>query len=253
MMSQASMTPPDRRAPGELTAAERYLHLVEGAAHPARTARTPVEHVERALNLTIALVGLVLTLPVWLVVALVVKLTSRGPVFYTQVRVGIDTRGGTPTAHDPRRKVDLGGRPFTIYKFRTMAVDAEHASGPVWATKADPRVTPVGRVLRSLRLDELPQLINVIRGDMNLVGPRPERPTFVVELRREIPEYAKRHRVKPGLTGLAQVNLEYDSCVDTVRAKLEYDLEYIRRRSLLEDLKIMLKTVPVILFRKGGW
>ena len=246
------MTPPDRVAPGEPTASERHLHLVGGAALE-NTARKPVEHLERTLNLAIAVTLLVLTFPVWLVIALVIKLTSRGPVFYNQVRVGIDTRAGSSIAQDPRRKVDLGGRPFTIYKFRTMAVDAEHSSGPVWATRADPRVTPVGRVLRSLRLDELPQLINVIRGDMNLVGPRPERPTFVVELRREIPEYTRRNRVKPGLTGLAQVNLEYDSCVDTVRAKLEYDLEYIRRQSLLEDLKIMLKTVPVILFRKGGW
>lgn len=249
-MSNASMTP-DRR--GDAAAQERFLHLVEQALPQPRVRPSALARLERPVNLGIAIVLFALTLPVWILVALAIKLTSRGPVFYTQVRVGLDQRSAGSTAQDPRRKVDLGGRPFTIYKFRTMAVDAEHQSGPVWATRQDPRVTPVGRVLRQLRLDELPQLLNVMRGEMNIVGPRPERPTFVVELRREIPEYGGRHRVKPGLTGLAQVNLEYDSCVDTVRAKLEYDLEYIRRRSLLEDLKIMLKTIPVILFRRGGW
>lgn len=250
-MPNASMTP-DRR--GDAAAQERFLHLVEQAALPHTRARPSwLARVERPVNLGIAILLFALTLPLWIVIAIAIKLTSRGPVFYTQVRVGLDQRSAGSTAQDPRRKADLGGRPFTIYKFRTMAAGAEHNCGPVWATREDPRVTPLGRVLRQLRLDELPQLVNVMRGEMNIVGPRPERPTFVVELRRQIPEYAGRHRVKPGLTGLAQVNLEYDSCVDTVRAKLEYDLEYIRRRSLLEDLKIMLKTIPVILFRRGGW
>lgn len=252
-MSTVPMTPPDRRVQGELSA-ERHLQLVAGTV-PARPAARPSawDRIERGVNFGMALVLILLTFPFWILIALAIKLTSRGPVLYTQTRVGLDTRHGSTLAPDPRRKMDLGGRPFTIYKFRTMAADAEQRTGPVWAVRGDPRVTPLGRILRELRLDELPQLINVLKGDMNLVGPRPERPAFVAELRRQLPEYPGRHRVKPGLTGLAQVNLEYDSCVDTVRAKLEYDLEYIRRRSLLEDLKIMLKTVPVILFRKGGW
>jgi lipopolysaccharide/colanic/teichoic acid biosynthesis glycosyltransferase len=215
--------------------------------------RTFRASVERLANLAIATLGLIITLPLWVVIAAIIKLTSRGPVFYAQTRVGIDSRRSGAGATDPRRRVDIGGRPFTIYKFRTMTVDAERGSGPVWATQEDPRVTRVGRVLRQLRLDELPQLLNVIKGDMNIVGPRPERPVFVAELRKQIPDYQLRHRVKPGLTGLAQVNLEYDSCLDDVRRKLEHDLDYIRRRSLLEDFKIMLQTIPVILFRKGGW
>jgi len=245
--------PPDRG--GTETSAERYLHLEEGAS-PTRAAATERLRAwaDRAVNLGLALFLMILTLPIWIVVALTIKLTSRGSVMYSQVRVGRDERNlRSAAASDPRRKVDFGGRPFKIYKFRTMVEDAEHKSGPVWATRGDPRITRVGRVLREFRLDELPQLLNVIKGEMNLVGPRPERPTFVVELRREIPGYPERHRVKPGLTGLAQVNLQYDSCVDTVRAKLEYDLEYVRQRSLFRDLKIILKTIPVVLFRRGGW
>jgi lipopolysaccharide/colanic/teichoic acid biosynthesis glycosyltransferase len=147
----------------------------------------------------------------------------------------------------------MGGKPFTIYKFRTMFVDAEAESGPVWARKNDPRITPVGRFLRQYRLDELPQLINVIRGEMNVVGPRPERPAIFAELRQSISEYAMRQRAKPGITGLAQINQHYDECLDDVRRKVEYDLEYIQRQSLLEDFKIMLKTIPVVLLRRGGW
>ncbi len=201
----------------------------------------------------LGLVALIVTLPLWLIIAVAIKLTSRGPVFYTQTRVGIDRRRVPLGKDDPRRHTDIGGRPFTIFKFRTMRVDAERHSGPVWATRGDTRVTRLGRLLRQMRLDELPQLINVIRGEMNIVGPRPERPSFVAGLREKIPDYSRRHQVKPGLTGLAQVSLEYDSNIDNVKNKLEYDLEYIRRRSLLEDLKIILKTIPVVLFRRGGW
>jgi lipopolysaccharide/colanic/teichoic acid biosynthesis glycosyltransferase len=207
----------------------------------------------RALNFVLALLALLALLPVFVLLALLIKLTSRGPVFYLQERVGLDRRLPGPDASNRRRLQDLGGRPFTIYKFRTMHVDAERHSGAVWAAPADPRVTAVGRVLRQYRLDELPQLLNVLQGEMNIVGPRPERPTIFAELRSHIAEYPLRQRAKPGITGLAQINHHYDRSLDDVRTKVSYDLEYIRRQSLREDLRIMLKTIPVVLLRRGGW
>jgi lipopolysaccharide/colanic/teichoic acid biosynthesis glycosyltransferase len=209
--------------------------------------------VSRVVNVFLALLALLLALPVLLLVALAVKLSSHGPVFYTQERVGLDRRAPGDTQNNHRRKLDLGGRPFTIYKFRTMRVDAERESGAVWARQDDPRVTPVGRFLRQYRLDELPQLLNVLRGEMNIVGPRPERPGIFAELRNHIAEYPLRQRAKPGITGLAQISHHYDRSIDDVRRKVHYDLEYIRRQSVREDLRIMLRTVPVILFRRGGW
>ncbi len=210
------------------------------------------EGVRRALNLGVAAIGLIVTFPVWVVIGLSVKLTSKGPVFYTQTRVGIDLRrGGTPA---PRRARDLGGRPFVIYKFRTMHHDAERGTGVVWASKDDPRVTLLGRLLRRTRLDELPQLWNVIKGDMNIVGPRPERAVIFRKLRDELgPRYLIRQRVRPGITGQAQISQQYDTSIDDVRRKLEFDIEYIERASWHLDLRIMFQTIPVILFRKGGW
>jgi lipopolysaccharide/colanic/teichoic acid biosynthesis glycosyltransferase len=209
--------------------------------------------VNRTLNFVLALLGLVALLPVLLLIGLMIKLTSRGPVLYTQVRIGLDRRLPVDVTQNRRRERDLGGEPFTIYKFRTMRVDAEHHSGAVWAQQRDPRVTAIGRLLRQYRLDELPQLLNVIKGEMNIVGPRPERPTIFAELREHIAEYPLRQRAKPGITGLAQINHHYDRSLDDVRTKVHYDLEYIRRRNLREDLRIMLKTIPVILLRRGGW
>ncbi len=208
--------------------------------------------VNFCLNVFLAALSLVLVFPLLLVIAVLIKLTSRGPVLYTQERVGLDRRRGRGTENHLRRQ-DLGGEPFTIYKFRTMRVDAERECGAVWAAEDDPRVTPVGRLLRQYRLDELPQLLNVLRGDMNIVGPRPERPTIFAELRSHIAEYPLRQRAKPGITGLAQINHHYDRSLDDVRRKVHFDLEYIRRRSLWEDLRIMLKTIPVIFLRRGGW
>jgi lipopolysaccharide/colanic/teichoic acid biosynthesis glycosyltransferase len=216
------------------------------------TAGSP-EWVRRGVNLTIALVALVILLPVMLLIALLVRVTSRGPVLYTQTRVGLDRRQTSLGSQNHRRERNLGGRPFTIYKFRTMRVDAEHQSGAVWAQQSDPRVTSIGRLLRQYRLDELPQLLNVLRGEMNIVGPRPERPTIFAELREHIAEYPLRQRAKPGITGLAQINHHYDRSLEDVRTKVHYDLEYIRRQSVAEDFRIMLKTVPVILRRRGGW
>ncbi len=214
------------------------------------------EHLSRAVNVALASLALLLLLPILALVALAVKLTSPGPIFYLQTRVGIDRRGrrtrGTAALYD-RRAQDLGGKVFTIYKFRSMRADAERGSGAVWATRGDARVTPVGRFIRTTRLDELPQLINVLKGDMNIVGPRPERPSIFLRLKADIREYPLRQRAKPGITGWAQINHSYDACVEDVRTKVRYDLEYLRRQSLAEDLKIMAKTVPVMLFKKGGW
>jgi lipopolysaccharide/colanic/teichoic acid biosynthesis glycosyltransferase len=150
-----------------------------------------------------------------------------------------------------RRAVDVGGRAFTMYKFRTMTVNAE-LDGAVWATKNDARVTPIGGILRGTRLDELPQLVNVLKGDMNIVGPRPERPSIFMQLRKEIDSYHLRQRAKPGITGWAQINQNYDTSIDDVRRKVEYDLAYIERRSVVEDMRIMAKTLPVMIFRKGS-
>jgi len=214
--------------------------------------RTHREGARRALNVAIAALGLVLTLPLMIVIAVLIKLTSRGPVLFTQTRIGLDRRALTGAGGNTRRHVDAGGQPFTMYKFRTMAV-AEPKAQQVWARPDDPRVTSIGRVLRKLRLDELPQLWNVLVGDMNVVGPRPEQPSIFKYLRVQIEGYARRQRVRPGITGWAQINQAYDSSVDDVRRKVAYDLEYIHNQSALQDLKIMLLTAPVMLGRRGGW
>jgi lipopolysaccharide/colanic/teichoic acid biosynthesis glycosyltransferase len=227
-------------------------------AEPQATAHLQVvpnhrsELVNRAVNVVIALVSLVFLAPVMALVALAVKLTSRGPVFYVQTRVGMDRRRRAATAVFDRRRSDVGGRAFRIIKFRSMRVDAEQGTGAVWATQGDPRVTPVGAFLRKTRLDELPQLINVVLGDMNIVGPRPERPSIFAELRQNIELYPLRQQARPGITGWAQINRAYDSSIDDVRAKVEFDLEYLERQSVLEDLKIMARTLPVMLFKRGS-
>jgi lipopolysaccharide/colanic/teichoic acid biosynthesis glycosyltransferase len=208
----------------------------------------------RILNVTVAALGLLLSAPLFVVIAALIKITSRGPVFYKQKRVGLDRRWHEPSSqHDNRRVHDLGGRPFTMYKFRTMVTAAEQDSKEVWAKPRDERVTAIGRRLRTTRLDELPQLLNVLAGDMNIVGPRPERPTIFAEMRQAIPNYHLRQRVMPGITGWAQVNQAYDTCVDDVRRKVEFDLEYMKTRSASRDLRIMARTVPIMLFCRFGW
>jgi lipopolysaccharide/colanic/teichoic acid biosynthesis glycosyltransferase len=185
--------------------------------------------------------------------ALLVKLTSKGPILYKQSRVGIDRRRTTTIWHFDRRSHDHGGKLFRMYKFRTMVVDAEPDGRAVWAARKDPRVTPIGAFLRRTRLDELPQLYNVLRGDMNIVGPRPERPSIFERLRDDIPEYSQRQRVKPGITGWAQINQGYDASIEDVRRKVRYDLEYVGRQGIVEDFRIMLMTLPVMILRRGGW
>ncbi len=219
--------------------------VVEFDAHPHEQ-----ERARRALNVVVAAVGLVLTAPVMAVVALAIKVSSPGPVFYKQTRVGLCRRSSV--GGNRRRHEDVGGKPFTIYKFRTMRPARPGEDEQVWAGENDPRITKIGRLLRRTRLDELPQLLNVLRGEMNVVGPRPEQPAIFQNLRTEVSGYRYRQQVRPGITGRAQVTLQYDSCVDDVRRKVEADLEYIRNQSVTEDFKIMVMTVPVMLFRKGA-
>lgn len=247
------------RRSGETTEIVRPIPVVrELGPHTVLTSQAAVdrarsENLDRVVNIVLASIGLVLAAPVMLIFAILVKLTSPGPIFYTQARVGLDrrraSRGSPP--YD-RRTRDLGGRPFMILKFRTMRTGAE-TNGAVWASVRDSRVTSVGRIMRKYRIDEFPQLLNVLRGDMNIVGPRPERPSIFSRLCDDIAEYPLRQRARPGITGWAQVNQAYDTSIDDVRNKVRFDLEYLERQGVAEDLMIMARTVPVMIFRKGGW
>ncbi len=237
---------PSRSFPGSLTTEPLRLEPRIG-----RSPRKPdySEQVRRGINIVVASIGIFLTAPIMLVVAVLIKLTSPGPVIYKQHRVGVDRRGNRgPGSENYRRSVDYGGKLFTIYKFRTMRNDPK--AGQQWASKNDPRITSIGAFLRATRIDELPQFFNVLKGDMNIVGPRPEQPQIFQELRQNISRYQERQRVLPGITGLAQVTLGYDTSVDDVKKKVEMDLEYIERSSPTEDLMIMAKTLPVMVFRK---
>ena len=180
-----------------------------------------------------ALIGALLSLPIVILTAILVKLESRGPVFYKQERVG------------------KNGRAFTLIKFRSMKLDAE-ADGPVWASKGDDRTTRVGRVIRKIRVDEIPQFWNILRGEMSFVGPRPERPHFVAQLAQEIPYYEQRHLIAPGLTGWAQIKYPYGASIEDARQKLQYDLFYIKNHSLVFDAIILFETIKIILFGRGA-
>jgi lipopolysaccharide/colanic/teichoic acid biosynthesis glycosyltransferase len=224
-----------------------------GERHVTAASHGNEGRARRVLNVVVAAVGLVLALAPMLVLAALIKLTSRGPVLFRQTRIGLDRRALSRAGGDGRRATDLGGKPFTMRKLRTMYVTHENGAKQVWAKPDDDRVTPLGRVLRSFRLDELPQLINVLKGEMNIVGPRPEQPAIFIYLREQIEGYQRRQRVRPGITGWAQINQGYDTSISDVRRKLRYDLEYIRRQSPVEDLRIMAGTIPVMAFRQGGW
>jgi sugar transferase (PEP-CTERM system associated) len=190
--------------------------------------------IRRVLSIIISLIGLLLTLPLLPVIMLAIRLDSKGPVFYTQTRMG------------------KGGRFFKVVKFRTMRQDAEADSGPQWAGNHDPRVTRVGKFLRTTRLDEIPQLWCVLKGDMAFVGPRPERPEFIEWLSKEIPYYGVRHMVRPGITGWAQIKYKYGSTIEDALQKLQYDLYYIKNASIGLDLLIMFQTVKTVLLRRGA-
>lgn len=189
--------------------------------------------LKRLMDLVLSSILIVLSAPATILTSIAIKLESKGPVFYRQERMG------------------LNGKIFKIVKFRTMVQDAEKLTGPVWSTKDDPRITKVGKFIRKVRIDEIPQAYNVLMGDMSFVGPRPERPYFVEKLSKEIPLYKRRLKVRPGLTGWAQVKHKYDETIDDVKTKLRYDLFYIENISLRMDLKIIFRTIFVVLFGKG--
>ena len=189
---------------------------------------------KRAIDLVVSAVVAVIAAPIMLLVALAIRLTSQGPIFYHQRRVG------------------LHGHVFTVHKFRTMKIDAERHTGPMWSTANDDRITSIGRLLRRTRLDELPQLWNVLLGEMSFVGPRPERPEFVSQLTEKIPFYGQRHVLKPGLTGWAQVRYTYGASVEDAIEKLQYDLYYIKNLSVALDVVIMLETIKTVILRRGA-
>jgi sugar transferase (PEP-CTERM system associated) len=206
-----------------------WLIFAEGFRKSRRRA-----FVKRAIDVVGGVVALVILSPLMAIVAAAVKLTSDGPVLYHQDRVG------------------QNGTIFRVHKFRSMRNDAESATGPVWASKTDSRITPIGRFLRRTRLDELPQLWNIVSGDMSIVGPRPERPEFVTTLSEQIPFYALRHIVKPGLSGWAQVRFTYGASVEDSMEKLQYDLYYIKHLSIALDVSVMVETVKTVILRRGN-
>ena len=192
-----------------------------------------MRRVKRMMDVMVAIAGCIISLPIALLIALAIKLSAPfSPVIYTQDRVG------------------QFGRVFRMYKFRTMRPEAESATGAVWASESDARITGVGRILRRTRMDELPQLLNILRGEMSIVGPRPERPEFVTMLERQIPYYSERANVMPGLTGWAQIRYPYGSSIEDAARKLEYDLFYIRHLSIALDVQIILSTIRIVFFGK---
>lgn len=191
--------------------------------------------LKRLLDIFMSLLILIITFPACIIIAVAIKFDSKGPVFFTQDRCG------------------QGGKTFTIIKFRSMFQDAEKLSGPVWSRKDDPRITKVGKIIRRIRMDEIPQMYNVFKGEMSFVGPRPERPFFIEKLADEIPYYKRRLKVRPGITGWAQVKHKYDETLEDVKIKLKYDLFYIENMSLRMDFKIILRTIYVVLFGKGHY
>jgi sugar transferase (PEP-CTERM system associated) len=199
-----------------------------------RGRQVKLEAVTRsAVHWLVAFVGLLLSLPIVGLTAILIKLDSRGPVFYRQERVG------------------RNGRNFVLVKFRSMRTDAEK-TGPVWASKSDDRTTRVGRIIRKVRIDEIPQFWNILRGEMSFVGPRPERPHFVAQLAKEIPYYEQRHLIPPGLTGWAQIKYPYGASIEDARQKLQYDLFYIKNHSLVLDAIVLFETIKIILFGRGA-
>ncbi len=189
---------------------------------------------KRVLDVIAVMIGSIILSPLLLLTALLVKLTSKGPALYSQVRVGKD------------------GTLFKIYKFRTMKVDAEKETGPIWAAANDNRLTPIGGFLRKAHIDELPQLVNIFKGEMSLIGPRPERPVFVEKFKEDITDYGKRLHVKPGITGLAQVWHRYDETIEDVKKKLKYDLLYVKKMCLQADFNIMMRTFRVVVTGEGA-
>jgi exopolysaccharide biosynthesis polyprenyl glycosylphosphotransferase len=191
--------------------------------------------LKRLMDIFISFLILIVSSPIIILTSIAIKIDSKGPIFFKQERLG------------------QNGKPFKVLKFRSMINDAEKYTGPVWSQKDDPRVTRMGKFVRRVRIDEIPQMINVLKGEMSLVGPRPERAFFVEKLSLEIPYYKRRLKVRPGVTGWAQIKHKYDETIDDVKIKLRYDLFYIENMSIRMDLKILLRTVFVVLFGKGHY
>ena len=211
-----------------------FLFLSGIVGMVVRFAQKSFQKFKRATDYFLAILGLTVTTPLLAFVGLLIKLNSKGPVIYKQYRVGKD------------------GKLFEIYKLRTMRIDAEKQTGAVWAKENDPRITSVGRFLRKAHIDEIPQLFNVIKGDMSIVGPRPERPEIVRDLKLVIKDYEKRLQIKPGITGLAQVWHKYDETIEDVKKKIKYDILYIKKMCLWADLRIIAQTFIVVLIGKGA-
>jgi lipopolysaccharide/colanic/teichoic acid biosynthesis glycosyltransferase len=217
---------------------------------------------KRALDVALSTFALIVLSPLMVAAAIAVKLTSRGPTLFCQERVGVNRRVGDrrrsrshrgPERRGKDRRVMVNfGKPFKMYKFRTMVVDAEKDK-PVWAQKNDARITRVGAILRRTRIDELPQFVNVLKGEMSIVGPRPERAYFIAQIEKDLPEFQNRLRTKPGITGLAQVELGYTNTVEGMQRKLRFDLDYIRNLTPVADLRILYKTVSVVFTGKGAY
>lgn len=231
----ASYTPAQQKFYRELDDAvrEHYQHLQEIAEMPGVKLSAWYRAVKRSMDLFVGILGLILLSPLFLVTAILIKIDSRGTVFFNQERVG------------------KGGKLLTVYKFRTMVVDAEKKTGPVWATENDPRLTFIGRFIRKTKIDEFPQLINLIKGDMTMVGPRPERPFFVNHFVERIPGYSRRLDVTAGITGLAQLRNGYDDSALHVIHKLEYDVDYIKNMKLSTDLKLLAETFILVLIGRA--
>lgn len=211
-----------------------FLILSGIAGMIVRFAQVSFRKFKRALDILLAVTGIFIASPILFLSALLIKLTSKGPIIYKQLRVGEK------------------GEIFEIYKFRTMAVDAEKHTGAVWAKENDPRITPIGRILRKTRIDEIPQFINVLKGEMSIVGPRPERPEMVRDFKKLISDYENRLAIKPGITGVAQIYHKYDESLVDVRKKVKYDLLYHRKMSIRTDLAILAKTCLVVLSGRGA-
>lgn len=209
-----------------------FLSGITGFA--VRFVRKSFEKFKRYMDIALSTLGILVSWPILFFAAILIKLNSRGPVFYKQERVG------------------EGGRIFRIYKLRTMRSDAERETGAVWAKKDDPRITSVGRVLRKAHIDEIPQLFNVAKGEMSIIGPRPERPELVRDLKNLIYDYEKRFQAKPGITGLAQIWHKYDETIEDVKKKIKYDLLYIKKKCLSADLKILAQTFVVVFTGRGA-
>ncbi|TFG90276.1 MAG: sugar transferase [Candidatus Atribacteria bacterium] len=242
---------------------DEISYLVEIVTQPRKEISGFYVKVKRIFDIVFSVLAMLLLAPVLIFAAIIIKLESRGPVFYTQERIGIDKRRSERRASYnsgveeerrnacDRRKNTHAGSPFFIYKLRTMCEQAENA-GPELAKDNDPRITRAGKILRKVRIDEIPQFINVLKGEMSVIGPRPERSFFINRIKQEVPEFTLRHRVKPGITGLAQVEDGYTQTLDTMKRKLFYDLKYITQFSLAHEFRILLKTVMVVVTGKGA-